>query len=462
MSEFDVNRVPWEEGIIGKLEEHWRRFPVRGLYPRGMATAFTSLGLRKLRIVDELGDVHANIFLLPISDVGSYKTPPLKAFRRLVVKLNRKLLAPAKFTPVGFTELCTGRKGQKDKEDVDPQTMGIIIRDEISKLNAEKGQSAFGAILAFLCELWDGWIEGYRTRTYGYEGGIQVYYSMVGTSNFHFLGTLDEDFWIIGLGARCLLVDKLKNRKGKWNEDFFFPSWSEEEERVYNEVIDMLCNLRDQSLKFVLLTPAANSAWREYEYKCEQSLKKEKDDIIKTLITKKAQNVLRLVMPYAASVMSFDKHRNLVIFPKDMKRAIDDVEEYFECAKELVDEWKRRQKKPEEHRAKRSKYDLIEFVTLMINYGNGYGSPTEIVGLTDVSNATHVKNTLLIGANKNPPWLEVVVPELMLTVRYKNGEVSKELYKRFKPKSGPDPIIFKVTPEGRKAVGLEEQSVANS
>ena len=56
---------------------------------------------------------------------------------------------------------------------------------------------------------------------------------------------------------------------------------------------------------------------------------------------------------------------------------------------------------------------------------------------------------------KNWLGLRIAVPELMVTPYYKKGKISKDLYDRFKPRTGPSPIVFRVTEEGRRAVGLE-------
>lgn len=455
MSDGEIRNLAWENGIIGKLENHWKRFPIRSLFCRGLATSFMSLETSKLKIRNELGEVSGNFFVLAIDDVGTYKSPPLYALRRLVLKYNKDLLSPAKFTVPGMVEHICGQKQQKEKEEIKQHLVGLIIRDEISKINAECTMNGYGQLLEFLCELYDGYIEGGKTRTYGYEGGMFAYYSMVGTSNFYFLRTLSRDFWTIGLGARDLIVNDLERRIGKWTEDFFFPTWNEEEDKVFGEVIDLMKKYRDEYIKRTIIMHDANKRWCDYEYQCLEEKKKEKDDIVKTLITKKAQNVLRLTINYAASIFSIEG-RDLVITLDIMNRAIADVEEYFECAKQTLIEWYKQHDQRKEERVHSSKYDLDEFLRWMVIYGKDYGSPTEICANLNLSNSSYVKNALLNGANKNPPLLEVAVPELQLKKMYDANLISKELFERFKPKSGSYPIVFKITETGKKTVGTQK------
>jgi hypothetical protein len=344
-------------------------------------------------------------------------------------------------------------------EDIKPHRTGIIIRDEISKLAVEKGQRHFAGLLEFLCELWDGHIESYRTRTFGFEGGFDVYISMISTGNDLFLKKITEDFWIIGLGARVLFVDDIEERKEKFGKYFFYSSVKKKElEQAYSEIIRMMKELKGKNLKSILWEHAAEIRWKDYEWECKQARDKLKENdsgntlVQRTLIAKKAQQVLRLAMNYAASRFSINEY-GLFIRIEDIERAITDVEEYYNCAVRIVDGWERRKAQKLEERAKSSKYDLREFVTWAIVHGKDYCSPTEIGGATDCSNVSLIKKTLYIGVNKNPPWLEEVVPYLFLDNYFKEGKVSKEIYNRFKPKSGNSPAIFKVTPEGKKAVG---------
>lgn len=452
---YNSGQLKWEDGIIGKLENYWmERFPVRRLFVRGLATAFVNLGCSELVIQNKIGDVLPITFLLAIDDVSSFKTPPLMGLRRLVVQLSRNLLDPAKFTVPGFVEHVCGRKKRKDMEATNPHPIGLILRDEISKLNAEKSQTGYGAILAFLCELWNGWIESASTRSYGLEGGIKTLHSMTATSNYHFLKTLEEDFWIIGVGSRASWVTKLE-REGateEWDEDFFFRKWDEEEEILYTEVIKMWRKINNKGKLYVVLDMQANHRWLEYDKQCRSETRKEKDEIIKTLMSKRGHLALRLVIPYTASVMRFEKGM-MEINLEDINRAISDVEEQFVCGKMLVEKWRKTRAEKKEDRSKTSKYDLIEMMTWMVKVGGGYCSPTEIKGAFYLSNSKFIKDKLEIGSAKNPAWIEEYVPAGLLVDYLRLGTIKVgKIFERFKPKTGSSPAIYKITEEGKNVV----------
>lgn len=447
-------RVAWKEGLIGKLESFWiERFPVKELYCRGLATGLGSLACSKMVIRNRIGRVYPIMFLLAIDDVSSFKTPPLMALRRAIIRIGRGLLDPPKFTPPGFVEHVCGRKKRKDMEATNPHPVGLILRDEISKLNAERTTSAYASLLGFLCELWDGWIEGSQTRTYGFEGGLHTHHSMTATSNYHFLETLDEDFWLIGLGARALFVTALERGGATdWDEDFFFPEWDEREEELYKEIKVIFNQIRSHGKPYVNLEQTANKRWREYDKQCREETRKEKDKILKTLRSKRGHLALRLAIIYSASVTSFNENM-LEILLEDVDRAIKDVEEYFKNAKMLVEKWRKVKTKKEEKRGHTSKYDLMEMMTWMTKPGKGYCSPTEIKGAFFLSNVTLIKDKLEIGCAHNPAWIEEIVPEGQLVQYLKlDPNVDGKMYERFKPRRGGSPTVYKITEEGRKEV----------
>jgi len=414
-----------------------------------------SLACSKLIIKNKIGRVYPIIFLLAIDDVSTFKTPPLMALRRAIIEIGRGLLDPPKFTPPGFVEHVCGRKKRKDMEASNPHPVGLILRDEISKMNAERTASAYASLLGFLCELWDGWIEGSQTRTYGFEGGIHTHHSMAATSNYHFLETLDEDFWLIGLGARALFVTMLERGEEAtdWDEDFFFPDWDEDEEKLYSEVKVLFNKIRSRGKLYVNLGLSANERWREYDKQCRIETRKEKDKVLKTLRSKRGHHALRLAIIYSASILGFNNDGTMEVTLDDINRAINDVEEYFENARMLVEKWRKVRTKKEDKRQHSSKYDLMEMMTWMVKVGKGYCSPTEIKGEFFLSNVSKIKEKLDIGCNHKPAWIEELVPSGQLA-RYLqiDPRVDGSIYERFKPKTGSAPAIFKITEEGRKEV----------
>lgn len=192
------HRIPWEQGIIGEGEKTLLdRYSIPQLCARGLMTTVNSLGVRDLVLVDKMGPVRPNIWLGYIASSGTgVKTPPLVRIRRLVSKYYKAFLAPAKFTPEGFTEWVTGKEATEKRKPVPPHPYCMIIRDEGSRLLGEaKNSPHLATMKEYLSDLWDGYIEGYYTRTYQYEGNVEVFVSLALFSSPYFYELLDKMFF---------------------------------------------------------------------------------------------------------------------------------------------------------------------------------------------------------------------------------------------------------------------------
>lgn len=443
--------VRWENGIIGTLENFWKKYPVKLLWRRAQATVFTSLAIPKVELNDQLGPVKANVFAWNLTDSGGYKSPILKALRRLMVQYDKKLILPSKFTVEGLTEQCTGRNSKRDLEDIEATPIGVILRDEVSRILIEKSQKQFGNLFAFLCELWDGWIEGYRTRTYGNEGGVPVFVSMCAASNEHFLKKMeDDDFWIIGLGARINLLDDIEIPFGKYNQDFFESSVGEiidAEKEVYNRVITMIHKLKREPIYAAMIQPNATDRWVNYEYAIRTAKQVEKDKIKKAQLAKKAQHVLKLGLNYAASRLNV--HLNILFIElEDINRAIADSEEFFNATMRIVRKWRgiqtERFTNPPQKISAATKHLQDYMVWIATQAPEGMCSATEVQVQFIVSNVSSIIKILELA--KKSEYLEIIAET------NDQGKLSDEQYKRFKRAAGFTPKVYGITEKGREYV----------
>ena len=447
----DVYRLKFEDGIIGKLEEYWKIFPIKPIWLRAQGVVFTSSAISKVELNDRLGPIKGNIFVWNLTDSGGYKSPILRALRRLFVTYNKSFLLPARFTIEGLTEQCTGRHGKEGLEDIVGTPVGVILRDEVSRLIIEKGQKQYGNLFAFLCELWDGWLEGYRTRTFGSEGGIEVYISMCAASNEHFLKKMDDDdFWIIGLGARIELLDDIEIPFKKYDLSFFEDAEDtikNRENEVYNEVIVLMKQLINENIIKALIKPNAANRWIEYEYKVRQEKEIETDKIRKAQLAKKAQHVLKLAMNYAASRLNI--YSNILFIDlEDLERAIADAEEFFNATMRLVRRWRNIQTQKFTNppsridAATKHKQDYMSWVVK--KFVDGIFCATDVQVEFEASNLTKVTEVLVLCVKSK--LLEIIANQ------NEQGSLTNEQYKRFIPKAGFSPRVYKVTEEGRKYV----------
>ena len=218
-------RTTWDEGIIAKLDALLLdRFPITPSFARAGSASLVSSALYNAVLLDTMGPVKPNVWFIHLARSGEYKTPVINVIRRLALEFNPNVVAPPKFTPEGFTEYITGseRRGRV----VQPHPVNFIIRDEVSQLVGELNTQRLNLMLEYLSMLWDGYIEGYYTRGFGFEGKIEVYTSFFGVSTEYFLSKLNESFFIQGLGNRIMwsVGDVDVNRVMQHDPvDFFFP-----------------------------------------------------------------------------------------------------------------------------------------------------------------------------------------------------------------------------------------------
>ena len=444
------DEVSWENGMIGKSTTAWKHYPVNETWKRLQAATFVSIFLKNVKLVNQYGPVKGNLFVFTISDSGQGKSPIIKALRRLFLMYNRKLLLPAKFTVPGLTEEMTGRTGKKENgrelEDIEARREGIIVRDEASKLISEQNQKCYDDLFAFLCEIWDGWLEESRTRTFGTEGNVEVYVSLCAGSNRQFLKKMQTDeFWTIGLGARMLFQFNIEVPFGMLSNDFFDTGKDIEcnENKAYEEIITMGQKLETLNIKLTMLNPSAEIKWKEYELKRRNEYRAERDDIRKAQLAKTAQNVLKLSLVYAASRLNV--HQGvLIISLEDMERAINDVDDCFNNVNKIINVWRKTQN--EKNVSNESKMSvawqhLAEWMPWIANLKDKMCSIPEVRGHFGVANADDVKKVLTLATDCK--YLE----EICNQADYREV-LTEEQVKRFKPARGICPSVYRTTEQG--------------
>ncbi len=451
------NRVAWENGLIGKGEAILTcRYTIPPLWARGIITVINSLGLRNLMFKDMMGPVRPNVWFAYIASSGAgNKTPPLRLIEdEILMNYNKELIAPSKFTPPGFTEWAQGTDGKEDgkqkRKAIPPHPHGIIIRDEASRLLGENKNSPYTVEMKeFLSELYDGKIEGNYTRQYQHEGNIRVFVSLAMASSPYFYDLLEDTFFTQGTGNRILWNTEIKQEPTKEDPHKFFFSSGCADEAWDRFKIDTIENLRslEQIKEIGNIEQAARVLWVDYQYECRCiAAKRPKRDAYASYITKQPLNALKLAMNYAASVNSVDDSNLLWILKEDMERAVNDTKAYTENWKQVLAEWKewieeskrKRLQKPLEER----KYELTKFVKFGMTFKDKLFCITDIVKEENLRDRTAIGEILSIGVDKG--WLEVYGG---VKDPYK---LTPEQTKRFKPRGGIMPTIYRITMLGEK------------
>ncbi|HVP23112.1 MAG TPA: hypothetical protein VMS77_04295 [Conexivisphaerales archaeon] len=436
--------VSFEDGIIGKFEhfitDRWE--PGR-MWSRAIPTALVSMGVAQVELSDRMGVLKPNMFFVNISPSGTGKSPPLRLGKHVMKRFEPTYPAPGKFTPPGFTQRVLGlsmRNGQQVQGT--PHPYNLIASDEMSKLlGLSKGPGPFSENLEFFSELWDGEIEGQITRTYGYEGSVPVYASLMGASSDLFLSRLEDDFFIQGTGNRILFMRETVNPKDINGDEFFFPLGRDpERENLIEDTVQKLKFL--QSCRGAIIMPA--DIWAEYRNRIARQAAAGGATLESSYLIKMPENALKLAINYAASRLSVRQDQQLGymvnVFEEDMRRAIEDIETYNELRKKVLDAWRevRYESRRRPMLPTTSDYELGRMVMLSAKPHGWLMTRSSVQGDLDLANPTEVNNILAAGVAGG--YLEEISDP--------GKELTREQYIHFKHRGGPYPQVFKVTEKG--------------
>lgn len=320
--------VPWNEGIIGRIESFLLdRFPIGKLTARSIPSSLVSIALSNTILPDEWGDVRPNLWYFYVGRSGfAFKTPLIKFIRNVIIGFDSRYVAPPKFTPEGMTEYVMNSPKTKDRKVSPAHPVNFICRDEMSKLLGEtrKDQSI---MKEYLSELWDGYIEGYYTRSYQYEGNLPVYVVFWGASSEYFYEKLNQTFFTQGLGNRPLWLVGEDRMPKKLDRDFFF-SLGDVDKGLAELRRELNTDLKDirNSSNLAFITDDANDLWREFQYKMAvEARNTDTKDVAGLLKMKLAFNALKLSIVYSAGHFNLKTGNVVFVDAEDMERAIEDV-----------------------------------------------------------------------------------------------------------------------------------------
>ena len=448
--------LTWEEGIIGRIEHFLlRRYPIGKMWARAIATSIVSVSLSQITLEDKWGEVKANVWFANVAKSGlGYKTPLIRFARKIVAEFNKEVFAPPKFTPEGFTEWVIGvrkkkpKDGEEERQTIKKHYVCFIIRDEWTKLLGETRQK-YLIMKEYLSELWDGWIEGYYTRKYQYEGNVPVYVVLLSASSDLFFDLLDEAFFKQGLGNRILwIIEDNPEPKKLDPKDFFFAFGVKDEEftTLLDRVVEDLRTLA-YTTTLAFIHEGAAELWTEYQHECAVRAHKARA-LVGSYEVKQPLNALKLSVIYAASRL--DIHESIInVRKEDMERAIADAKIYTKMwhkAMELWEEVKGRQAGREE-RIPTSKYDLGLMMEVALAQEDHLFSVGTIRSPLDLPDTNRISRVIQIGRDKK--WLEIAAEMA------DPGDLTGKQYERFKPNRGFSPRIYRVTETGR----LESKSI---
>lgn len=435
----------WDNGVIGKMEQFiQRRWNVGPMWARAIPSSLVSVAGHNVILYDEEGGVTTCIFVLWVSPSGTSKTPTLIPVRKILREFNPDLLAPAKFTPEGFTEWVTG-----GKEESIAHPNNIVIRDEFSVLLKEKkGHLYMSAILEYLSNLWNGYIEGYYTRSHGFEGDLDVFVTMLAAGSDDFLANMEEEFFTQGLGNRILWNDEppppaVKRDAGK----YFYEgdlSFDPDQFSLKNDVIGML--KRIEEVKEVFIQEDAAQIFVNFKYSIECTRKANpthEESLVYSYMVKQSLNALKLSMVYALARLNIEAGC-LMVTGRDMLKAIEDVQTYYEMRNRIMKKWRvmRERRKRENLPAERHTVDTV--IEAMVDLGGRF-TIGDLYAETNVSRPT--LGNYIIGCMEQG-WVKEIAKA------GEQGKLTDEEYKRLRNRGGrgPTSAVYEVTPEGRKRI----------
>ena len=439
-----VSGKNWKDGCIYKFEDFiLRRHQTKPLFARAVATILVSSMLKKAILLDLMGKVDSNLFIMTIGESGSGKTPPIKRALEYMLAYDPDSLIAPRFTLEGLTEFLTEQATPKH---------GVIINDEASLMIAEKGKKQFLGVFEFLSKLWDGWAPGYLTRSFKKEGGFPVHFSFLAGSTTVFLKDYAEELWAQGIGNRYLwiLLDRVKPEKDK--PGFMLGTTFDKE---WDEIMRSMCDLQKDlcQIDSVTVDFDAEEIWIDERYRLRLQAF---NCVVKheaNYIEKMPLQTLKLAMCYAASRKSY------VVVPKDsslpsilnikredMQRAIDDTLEYLKCWREVYDLWTTLQEDKERARTDSRADSVKKLIRWSIQNTSGLITVrTTCKGLNGISQPTADK---IIQAGWDMGWLEPAHNNVTSVSTLSLEEIA--VVRKYSPTSCI-PSTWRVTDDGRKA-----------
>ena len=420
---------------------------------KAIEIALGSIALKNLHFDDEMGEVHANIYIIYVGKSGlACKTPLIKRMRQEIDEWDKNMAAPVKFTSQGFTEYATGRQRKKGEEgeSIPSHDAGIIIRDEFSRLFKDSHNNTTSDVLEFLSELHDCYIESYRTRTYGLEGGKFFYLTLFSATTETFLMKMDDEFFMQGLGNKVLWVcDNPPEPKKIDHKTFFLPELVNKEWlELMQKVTQYMNYLNNKIMPTVFVTDKAGKIWADFKYDIDCRASNSKGKFDGSFLIKLPLQALRLSAIYSALRNRFDEKGLLHIEGEDMQEAIDDLA-IFEKQRKTVLEWwsSLRRDSRDQFRVKSSKYDLYDFLSYARDL-NGLVTMREISNHFDLPSLNQIADVLGLAVGK----------QLLKIVASKDNfsGLTVEQINRFKRPAGAFPQVYQLTKEGLKYLGEKE------
>ncbi|MGA2681904.1 MAG: hypothetical protein ABSF44_08910 [Candidatus Bathyarchaeia archaeon] len=439
------------KGIKGEVQNFFcKHYPIPPMAAKSVEISLGSIALKNLHFEDEMGELYANLDIIYIGKSGlACKTPIIKRMREVINDWDKEMAAPVKFTTQGFTEYATGRQRKKGEEGepIPPHDAGIIIRDEMSRLFKETTIKTMSDTLEFLSELDDCYIESYRTRTYGLEGGKFYYLVLFSASTETFLAKMEDEFFMQGLGNKILWVcdDPPEVIKIDY-KTFFLPQLVNEEwQKLKQKIINYMNYLTNLPFPTVMMRDDAAKIWADYKFNCDTRARNSKGKFDGSFIIKLPMKALKLAAIYAALRNNFDKKNMLTIEGKDMQEAINDLGIFEKHRRNVMEWWSNlRRESRDQLRSKSSKYDKEDFLRFASDHG-GLCTMSEISAHFDLPSLMQIADVLAMAVRGK--YLEVI------TDGDKQGKFTIEELKRFKPARGSFPQVYKLTKEGKEYLG---------
>lgn len=433
----------FEDGVIGKLEAFFQtRFGLGKMWSRAISTVVFSTCLYKAILVDELGVVKPNIFVVDIGPSGlGMKSPPMRRARELIKAFNPEFLGLSIYTPPALREWISPDLNVKANEGRKFHLNFTMLRDEASTLFGE-GRDYMRDLYELLSELWDGYLESYATRGYGNEGDVEVYVSMLGAGSLKILQLLDQAFFDQGLGNRILWVDEPVTYK-EWDADFFFADSNDPDfEVLKDQTVEKMLWLERTCQRAVVVD---GTLWLKWSNEVRERFGKTSDYATDQYLSKSLLNCLKLAICYAASRMSVNAADGIVaIMASDIEMAIADMKAYISMWKSVMAKWKATGSDIHAARIRSRKVDIRNVLAAGLKLGRF--DKSMLKAELDTTDASAVRDTIN----------QLVDDGRLVTVtgvdKFGNptsGNLTDAEFKAFKSR-GPLPVVYGVTEAGKK------------
>lgn len=281
-------------------------------WARALVDTFVSMQIRNAFLEDKMGRVYPNILTAYIAPSGlGVKTPALVAIRNLFTAMAPDLLAPARFTSSGMYSYL-----EKLEEKAT-----LVLSDEFSDLAVKlETVGPYRDLGYFLSDIGDGHLQKVATKELGIRGGYDCYVSFAACGASNFVNHISDDNiqqgfynrmnWIVEEGAPLSIPP-----------DFFSEAtfgWSKE----------FLGNVRQAASIWSMVHGGSvldEDAKGYYQNRSSEVWlgEAETDLYIRSYAAKQAKTILKQAMIDAASRMSIDDEKRLVIEESDLVTATE-------------------------------------------------------------------------------------------------------------------------------------------